>query len=160
MDGVRVEGRPRVAARAAILSEMGWLILKAADPGPPWYVLPGGGVYENEYIRHALRREIQEELDVDIAIGPPIAIGDRIPDKLVNGSSRWVHTVSLTFLAEIREGKPRLADGMDEDISEWRWANNQELENLDLYPRALKSRLMRGDLTMRYAGPPLYLEAR
>jgi mutator protein MutT len=45
------------------------LIRRERENAPTYYIVPGGGVEENETIEQALHREIKEELGIEIAIG-------------------------------------------------------------------------------------------
>jgi len=98
---------------------------------------PGGGVEENETVEEALRREIKEELGIEIEILEPFDFKEHFSD---NGQ-RWL---ALGYLAKIKKGRPKIME--PGKIEEMRWFSLDEIpENLTVYTREgiekLKKRL-------------------
>lgn len=58
--------------RAIIIENSKILLIKRVKPEIVYWVIPGGGVENNESIEDALRRECLEELGVDVKVGPPV----------------------------------------------------------------------------------------
>lgn len=54
------------------------LIRRGKPPAEGLWSLPGGAVELGETLAQALRREIKEECNLDIEVGPPIAVLDSI----------------------------------------------------------------------------------
>ncbi|WP_217231347.1 NUDIX domain-containing protein [Streptomyces anulatus] len=77
------EGRSRVSAGAVIRDEHGRVLI--VDPVyKPYWNLPGGAAEENEVPRETCRREVLEELNLDLDIGrllvhATIAVADGAP---------------------------------------------------------------------------------
>lgn len=87
---------------------------------PLKWEFPGGKLELNELPEAALKREILEELGVEIEIGSPLQISEHSDDG--------VRTIRLIpFLARIIDGNEPKAH----EHSEIRWVPNSELMQLD-----------------------------
>ncbi|MBI3273879.1 MAG: NUDIX domain-containing protein [Candidatus Colwellbacteria bacterium] len=97
--------------------------------------IPGGRINIGSPLLDNLKREIKEEISLDL-IGEPqlITAQDilRIPGR---------HVVRLTYVGLVN-GNPKLS----EDHSEFRWFTREELENLEDLDEYLKELLKNGDL--------------
>ncbi|WP_242418342.1 NUDIX hydrolase, partial [Frankia sp. CpI1-P] len=67
------QARKRVSADAVIRDETGRLLLVDPTYKPDWD-LPGGMAEANEPPRDALRRELKEELDLDLPVGELLCV--------------------------------------------------------------------------------------
>ena len=83
---------------------------------------PGGKREPGETLKECLRREIREELAVDIEVGDLLASVD-------HGYSHFTITLNL-FEARYRSGKPKAVE-----CDDWKWIEPEELEDLPM-PRA------------------------
>jgi 8-oxo-dGTP pyrophosphatase MutT (NUDIX family) len=90
---------PRLAARAILLHE-GRLLLVNAWPGgqSDLWCAPGGGVEPGRSLPDNLRREVQEETGLTIAVGP-LALVNEFHDP-----ASGFHQVELFFRATITGG--------------------------------------------------------
>lgn len=88
---------------------------------PGMWEFPGGKLEKGETPEAALRREIQEELDCRIEVGP----------KIQTTSYRYEFGIVTltTFYARLTSGEPRLSEH-----SELRWIRTAELHSLDWAP--------------------------
>jgi len=86
---------------------------------PLKWEFPGGKIEPGEQPRDALRRELNEELGIDAAIGEEVA---RIRHEYRNGSA-----VELAFYA-VREYKGEIENRIFKDM---RWALRSELPSFD-----------------------------
>src|SRR4029079_10654003 len=105
----------------------------APDRGvfPGRWALPGGGVEESERIDDALRREIREELGIEIASMTPLLFKDRILDKtFADGSKKTLHMLFLVYRCTASSGTIRL----NEEFSEYGWFDRAQLEAIDPNP--------------------------
>lgn len=75
--------------------------------------IPGGEVEFAEKVEDAVKREIKEELDIEIKILKPIGHWDQILPK------SKVHWHSVTFLCRIKRGKPRITEPDKFDQIKW-----------------------------------------
>lgn len=67
-----------ITVKAVIVNEEGKVLIMKRSPGKDYkiaegkYDLPGGSLTKNESIENSLRREIKEETDLDVEIGPVV----------------------------------------------------------------------------------------
>ncbi len=96
--GVFDSKTPGVGCGAAILRDGRLLLVKRLKaPEAGMWSLPGGKVDFGERVADAVKREIAEELGVEIALKRPLGVVELI------GAEHWVSPV---FLAEIVAGEP------------------------------------------------------
>jgi mutator protein MutT len=104
---------------AAVIERDGSLLVTRRQPGvhlEGLWEFPGGKIDQQETHAEALRREIREELDADVRVGP-LVLGTThaYPEK----------TVTLYFYRCTLIGTPRPLIGQ-----EMRWVTRQELKEL------------------------------
>jgi 8-oxo-dGTP diphosphatase len=91
---------PGVGCGAAILREGRILLVKRLKaPEAGHWSLPGGKVDFLERVEDAIRREIREEIGVEIALGRPLVLVEMLG---VDGQ----HWVSPVYLARLASGEP------------------------------------------------------
>ena len=103
----------------------------ASDRGvfPGQWGLPGGGVEPDEPIAAALRREVREELGVDVAEARPLFFKDGSFEKLFpDGSRRNIYMVFLLYDCRIDSGPLTL----NAEFSESAWVKRAQLGRYDL----------------------------
>ena len=106
-----------VGVGAAIFNEEGKLFLarrgpKAKNERGKWDC-PGGGVEFGETCAASLKREMQEEHDIDIEILELLGVCDHIiPDE-------GQHWVSPTYICRIAKGKPKIVEAEKCDSIGW-----------------------------------------
>ena len=59
----------RERASAVIIKDNKILLMKRVKPNLEYFVFPGGGVEKNESLDDTLKREVKEELSLDIKNG-------------------------------------------------------------------------------------------
>ena len=114
-------GRVRQVVAALILREGKFLICQRTQhqPMPLKWEFPGGKIEEGEQPRDAMRRELEEELGIEAAIGDEVA---RIIHEYPGGGS-----VELRFF-DVRNYKGELENRIFREI---RWVKRSELNELD-----------------------------
>jgi ADP-ribose pyrophosphatase YjhB (NUDIX family) len=76
---------PKPVAAAIPTTQEGEIILlkRAFEPGKDLWTFPGGFVDLGESVEDAARREVQEELEIDITLGPVLNVYSRPQDRVV-----------------------------------------------------------------------------
>lgn len=104
---------PGVGCGAAIVSDRRLLLVKRRRPPEAGcWNLPGGKVDFGERVADAIRREIREEVGLDIDLLAPLGVVEMIDiDEQ--------HWVSPIYLAEIVEGRPINLEPEKIEAVEW-----------------------------------------
>lgn len=137
-----------VGVGAAIFNSEGKLFItlrgKGAKNERGKWEIPGGSVEFGETFEQSIKREIKEELDIEIEIIELLGICDHIiPDE-------HQHWVSPTYICKIKKGVPKILES--EKCDRIGWFTLKEAEKLPLsivtkydisllkkkYPRGLK----------------------
>ena len=119
----------------------------APDRGvfPGQWALPGGGVEPGERIEAALRREVREELGIDLRSWAPLLFKDDVLEKTYEDGRR--EALHMVFL--ISACRPASMDiRLNDEFSEYLWADREALAALELNP------LTRDTLTSAGLLPP------
>jgi ADP-ribose pyrophosphatase YjhB (NUDIX family) len=89
---------------------------RAIKPRKGYWDVPGGFLENGEHPLDGVKREIKEELGVEIEILKQLGI---FMDKY----NSWEFTLNIYYLAKIKKGRPKAAS----DIKEIRWFTADEL---------------------------------
>ena len=95
----------RTAARAVIIKEEKILLLRRRGVQGEFYVLPGGGQNHGESITDTLKREVKEEVDLDVLTTELLFINEFIAKR----DSRFyelepdVHQIDFTYLCDVNQ---------------------------------------------------------
>lgn len=96
---------------------------------PGQWALPGGGVEPGERIEEALRREVREELGIELASAAPLIFKDAVLEKTYeDGSREPIHMVFLVY----RCSPATSIVTLNEEFSDSVWASSADLANLEL----------------------------
>ncbi len=113
---------PLIAVGAVIFKQNKVLLVKRKNPpAQGMWAIPGGKVRWGETLKQALRREIKEELNIDIEPGRLIKVIEFVPEQ----ENDRFHYIILDFLAAITGGEPKAGD----DALAVKWFDRKELEN-------------------------------
>lgn len=125
----------RVSSRAIIIED-GKLLsmfrrkIKKDGTVKQYYVIPGGGLEENETLEENVIRELKEEFNVDIEIVKFL------------GKEEYEDTIANYFLCKIVNGEPKLGgeelDRMTpENYYEIRYIDLKDIDNYDINAKDL-----------------------
>lgn len=83
--GYRAFYNPKPVASAIPRNAQGqvWLLRRAFDPGAGLWTFPGGFVDLGESVEDAARREVREELEIDVELGGLVGVYSRAEDRVV-----------------------------------------------------------------------------
>ena len=110
-------------AGCALVSDGRALITKRGrDPEKGRYDVPGGFLHPGEEVLDGLRREIKEELGVEIDVG----FGDFVHAVAHEYGDEGDYVLAMGFLARLTSGEPSAND----DVEELRWVSLEELDEI------------------------------
>ena len=124
----------QVGVKALLANKEGKYLLvrrsskKYPEVGARWDIV-GGRINPGETLMENLRREVKEEVNLEIRNDPKLVAAQdilRVPGR---------HVVRLTFVGEA-DGTPHL----DDDHTEFKWVTAEDMrgmENLDIYVKEL-----------------------
>jgi ADP-ribose pyrophosphatase YjhB (NUDIX family) len=134
----------RVAARAIIVRDGMLLVQYYEEHGERWCTTPGGGVERGERLDEGLRREISEELEIEIEVGPLRYIRELRGStgvKLLGGLSPDFHQLEHFFEVRNFRGEPRDGAIRDNYATHIGWIPLGELAQHQFFPGPLCERL-------------------
>jgi 8-oxo-dGTP diphosphatase len=120
--------RPIVAVGGIIFHEETVLLVKRnKEPAMGQWSLPGGAVELGESLEEALKREIDEEVSINIGVGGLV----RLLERIVHDQKRRVrfHYVIADYWGWKLSGQPRAAT----DISDARFVTLKEARKLGIH---------------------------
>lgn len=122
--------KKRVSSRAIIIEDGKLLTMfrrkiKKDGSVKEYYVIPGGGLEENETLEENVIRELKEEFNVDIEVVKFL------------GTEEYDDTIANYFLCKIVNGIPRLGGEelermTNENYYEVRYINLNEIDSYDI----------------------------
>ena len=121
---------PRVRVAGVVVKDESVLFIKQEKNGKEYWLLPGGGLDYGETFYNCLKREFQEELNIEIEPKEMLFLSEGIAPDL----SR--HIVSVYFKAEWISGDIKLGEEMI--LKEAKFINISEMEKYTIYPNIKK----------------------
>jgi len=133
----------RVAARALIIEEGRLLVMTYSDDNGSWCVTPGGGIAKKETLVDGLRREVMEELGLEIEVGDVVYVRELLGASakvLYGGITEETHQLELFFRC-LRSGEPSGGTRGDNFSTGWEWVPLGELAARNFFPEPLADRI-------------------
>lgn len=121
-------------------------LLVMTDERSPYYYLPGGRVSMNEESTMAIKREIKEELDVEVEATQLLWIVENF--FVEQQSQEQFHEIGMYYLLQLTE-EDILKRGQEFIMNEggykklsFLWLHLEKIKHLNIYPLFLKERIM------------------
>jgi 8-oxo-dGTP diphosphatase len=137
--------RKRVAA--IIINDSKILLIKRVKPNIEYYTFPGGGIENNETFEQTLKREVKEELSLEISEWKPLfEINHDLED--LTGKLPKIDQQEYFFLINKYSGNPEIGGPEKERMSENNqyhivWLKMNELKQFDnIYPQEAVKKLL------------------
>ncbi len=108
------------------------LVRRGRPPRQGEWSIPGGAQELGETVFEAARREVAEEVGLDVEVTELLTVVDSI-QKDDEGRVRYHYTL-VDVLAEWREGEARAGD----DVAEVTWAGAGDLGGYDLWSETIR----------------------
>jgi 8-oxo-dGTP diphosphatase len=116
------------------------------------FALPGGNPDKGETLDLTVMRELQEELGIDVEVGPIAFVGEVIlPETVDSGAKDDV--LHVVFLAQLIGGIPQLNPAETTALAVG-WKPISELDGLNLYPNVGRQiqRWLTSQVNLEYIG--------
>lgn len=150
--------RPAITVRAAIEQAGEILFLKVRDgssasPDGCWYFLPGGHVNHGETLEQALRREIHEEVGIEVRELQPAFLREFIANRHQRLSPAMPpdhHVIALIYRCSPAPGAVARIEGAVDGVAaieQLEWIRHDRLADLDIRPPQLREALAKSSQT-------------
>ena len=137
-------GRFNYSVAGVLIHENRLLVM--TDERSPYYYLPGGRVSMNEESTMAIKREIKEELDVEVEATQLLWIVENF--FVEQQSQEQFHEIGMYYLLQLTE-EDILKRGQEFIMNEggykklsFLWLPLEKIKHLNIYPLFLKERIM------------------
>lgn len=133
----------RPIASAIIISADGKILMGRKDPSkggvyPDTWHIPGGGIDEGETIEDAARREVLEEVGIDLTdkelIPLPFEGSGETEKTLSTGEKVWVKMKFNRFEVRLESPSTEIELRPSDDLIELRWFSQDELSDIEQVP--------------------------
>ena len=140
----------KVRVAVILIKDERILLVKHRKQQRSYWVLPGGTVAKRETIEETAKREIREEVNLEIARGELVFINEAIPRDGCR------HIIDLCFTGKILGGDLKVTG--EEVLREARFFNVKDFDDLNFYPD-IKEELKEG-WKRSFSGKLKYLRNR
>lgn len=134
-DPLYFDGLPKVVTSGAVIlrDETGRFVIEKPTYRDHW-LLPGGGVDAGEDPRQCARREVAEELGLDVQVGRLLSL-DWVPSRAAVGAPMGVHFV---FNAGVIDAATLQRDVVpqESEVAQWRLVGPEEAHLLGPWGQA------------------------
>lgn len=128
---------------AGLLVQDGKLLIMQ-DKGQPYYYVPGGRIKMNEKSEDAVKREIKEELGIEVNVNRMLWVNENFFKE--ETLQEQFHEVCFFYLLELKDEEV-LERGSEFEVDEngkihtYYWKSLDEINYINLYPQFLKEKM-------------------
>ncbi len=146
------QGRFNYRVAGLIIHNEQILIMK--DETSPYYYIPGGRVNLHEVAEDAIKREIKEELRIDVKVNRMLWSSENFFVEETNGET--FHEIAFYFLLDLvdtslfEKSNPFVLKEGGEQRLRFYWKPIGELKELYMYPLFLKERILNLPQTLEH----------
>jgi 8-oxo-dGTP diphosphatase len=153
-----IPGAIRVVARALIIEDGRLLVMTYRDDQGEWCCTPGGGISKLETLADGLKREVHEEVGIDIELDDIVYVRELLGPTagvLLGGITEDTHQLEIFFRCK-RRGEVRIGHAQDNFCTGFDWVPLADLPARNFMPGPLASRLL-ADVTQGFRAHGNYL---
>ena len=125
----------RNSAKALIIRDGKMAAIRISDGGEEWYILPGGGQESGEQLADTVRREVAEELGLEVNPTELVFVVEGVQGERF-------HRVDLVFLCEYLRPIENPVLHSDTNQTGVEWLEIAGLNHSKLYPSRLRRQIM------------------
>jgi len=130
-----MERRIRNSAKALIIRDGRMAAIRINDGEDEWYIMPGGGQEAGEQLSEAVRREVAEELGLEVEPKELVFVVEGVQGETF-------HRVDLVFLCEYIRLIENAILHSDTNQTGVEWLDIKTLNTSKLYPSKLRRQIM------------------
>jgi len=149
----------RVAGRAIIVVENRLLVQYYRNGPDEWCTMPGGGIEKGERLDEGLKREVREELSIEIEVGPMRYVRELRGNhrvRILGNLAADFHQLEVFFEATSFKGKAATGGKTDDGATHFDWIPLDRLSEHRFFPGPLCQRLPK-DVSTGYPDGAVYL---
>ena len=125
----------RVSTKGLVIRDGRMAAIKLRDENEEWFIMPGGGVEDEELLPGAVEREIAEELGIKVKCGELLFVVEGLHGEKF-------HRVDMVFECEYVGRDENAALHADTNQVGVEWLDIASLNTLPLYPSRLRRQIM------------------
>jgi len=125
----------RNSAKALVIRDGKMAAIRIRDAGEEWFIMPGGGMEPEETLAEAVRREVMEELGLEVECGELLFVVEGVRGEAF-------HRVDLVFECRVLRDAPEAVLHADTNQAGVEWLEISSLSTQPLYPSRLRRQIM------------------
>lgn len=116
------------SVHGVVINEFNEILLHQREDSPLW-AIPGGKIKIDESVEQCLKREMREELGVEVSAKRLLGVYTD-PSYILALDNQVQKVFLIVFLCVIKKGKPKLTN----ETEEYRWFKKKDLSFIKSFP--------------------------